>query len=96
LEDIPDGGVKRVLVDGLPFALFRQGEEVSAISDRCSHQGGSLSEGFVDGNVVECSLHGAMFDIRTGEVLSLPAVRGVPTLPVRVIDGNVIVDEPVS
>ncbi|MEK7158807.1 MAG: non-heme iron oxygenase ferredoxin subunit [Patescibacteria group bacterium] len=92
LDDISDGGAKRVVFDGQSFAVFRHGEEVYAISDRCSHQGGSLSNGFLDGNVVECPWHGAMFDIRTGEALSLPAVRGVSSLPVRVVGGNVIVD----
>ena len=64
LDDISDGGAKRVVFDGQSFAVFRHGEEVYAISDRCSHQGGSLSNGFLDGNVVECPAR-AMFDIRT-------------------------------
>ena len=58
LDDISDGGAKRVVFDGQSFAVFRHGEEVYAISDRCSHQGGSLSNGFLDGNVVECPCTG--------------------------------------
>lgn len=58
-----------------------------AIADRCTHDDGPLGEGEVEDHVITCPRHGAQFDIRTGAVLALPAVKPVPTYPTRVTDG---------
>ena len=58
-----------------------------AISDTCSHRGGTLSEGDLDGEQIECPLHGATFNVVSGEALSLPAREGVQAYEVR-ISGN--------
>ena len=76
--DLPPGGGRRVEVAGRHVALFRDGDEVFALDDLCSHGEARLSEGEVIAGAVECPRHGSAFDLRTGEALSLPATRGVP------------------
>jgi 3-phenylpropionate/trans-cinnamate dioxygenase ferredoxin component len=63
-----------------------------AIEDRCSHDDGPLCEGDRDGLTVECPRHGATFDLRTGDALSLPATVGVETFPVIVRDGDILIE----
>lgn len=83
-----DRGV-RVLVGDARIAMFRVGEDVYAIGDRCSHAEASLSEGEVWDMTVECPRHGSAFDLRTGEALTLPATKPVPIYDVMVEDGTV-------
>jgi 3-phenylpropionate/trans-cinnamate dioxygenase ferredoxin component len=78
LGGLAEGGGRRVDVLGHRIALFREGGEVFALGDRCSHAEASLSEGEVIGGTVECPRHGATFDLRTGEALALPATHGMP------------------
>jgi 3-phenylpropionate/trans-cinnamate dioxygenase ferredoxin subunit len=82
--DIPAGGVRVVYVDGVALAVFHVGGSYHAIEDVCTHDGGPLAEGPVEGCVIECPRHGARFDIRTGAVLAPPAFAPVTTHPVRV------------
>lgn len=89
LEDLPEGRGVRVETAGHRIALFRLGEDVYAVGDRCSHAEASLSEGEIDDHEVECPRHGALFDLRTGEALSLPATRPVPVYVAEVRDGTV-------
>ncbi len=84
--------VHRVQIGRRAIALIRLGEEVYALEDRCSHEEVPLSEGFVEGEVITCAMHGAQFNVKTGEVLSLPAYEGVKTYPARVRDGKVEVE----
>ncbi len=73
-------------------AVCRVGDDYHAIHDICTHDGGSLDQGeLVDGRI-ECPRHGAWFDVKTGKVLSLPAVRDIRTFPVKVENGDVFVD----
>jgi 3-phenylpropionate/trans-cinnamate dioxygenase ferredoxin subunit len=83
-----DRGV-RVTVGDDRIAMFRVGDDVYAIGDRCSHAEASLAEGFVSDHEVECPRHGSEFDLETGEPLSLPATKPVPTYEVAVEDGVV-------
>jgi 3-phenylpropionate/trans-cinnamate dioxygenase ferredoxin subunit len=83
-----DRGV-RVTVGDDRIAMFRVGDDVYAIGDRCSHAEASLAEGFVSDHEVECPRHGSEFDLETGEPLSLPATKPVPTYEVVVEDGVV-------
>jgi 3-phenylpropionate/trans-cinnamate dioxygenase ferredoxin component len=69
--------------------IFNLGGEYYAIGDVCTHDQGPLGEGEVEDYEIICPRHGARFDIRTGEVLALPAVQDVPTYPVRVNEGMV-------
>jgi 3-phenylpropionate/trans-cinnamate dioxygenase ferredoxin subunit len=82
--EIPEGGVKVVRVDDDPVVVFHVGGQYYALADLCTHDGGELSDGEIDGHVVECARHGARFDIRTGAVLAMPATGAVPRHAVRV------------
>ena len=89
---IPEGGVKIVQSGSLFVGVYRIDGELYAIEDRCSHDDGPLCEGDRDGLIVECPRHGATFDLRTGDVLSLPATVGVETFPVIVRDGDILIE----
>ncbi|MCL1600815.1 MAG: non-heme iron oxygenase ferredoxin subunit [Actinomycetia bacterium] len=92
LTDLPaESGVR--IVDGdTAVALFRVGDGVHAIADRCSHAEASLSEGEVFGDEVECPRHGAEFDLTTGKALTLPATKPVAVYATDVRDGNVFIE----
>ncbi len=75
-------------------AVFRIGDEVHAIADRCSHAEASLAEGEVFDGEVECPRHGAAFDIATGAALTLPATKPVATFATEVVEGEVFVTIP--
>lgn len=75
-----------------PIALFRVDDEFLAVDDTCSHAQSSLSDGYIDGAVVECAFHGAKFCLRTGKALSLPATVPLKTYAVKVENGAVLVD----
>ena len=89
LPELPDGRGLRVEVDDERIALFRIGDSVHAIGDRCSHAEASLAEGEVFDGEVECPRHGSPFDLTTGEPGSLPATTAVPVYPTAVRDGIV-------
>ena len=86
-KDVPLGTGIAVEAEGCRIALFNSGGSYFAIDDDCTHRGGSLSGGELEGTVVTCPLHGATFDITTGDVLGAPAPKGVVSYRVRV-DGN--------
>ena len=88
LSELPDGRGVRVDVDGSRVAVFRIGEDVYAIGDRCTHAEASLAEGEVFDGSVECPRHGAEFDLETGEG-TLPATRPVRVYDTTVVDGDV-------
>src|SRR5260221_11716535 len=73
-DDVAPGGALRVVVEDTPIAIFNVDGEYYAIGDTCTHEEFSLADGeLVDNFTVECALHGAQFDIRTGRALTLPA-----------------------
>ncbi|HEY3217120.1 MAG TPA: Rieske 2Fe-2S domain-containing protein [Candidatus Eisenbacteria bacterium] len=82
--EIPVGTVKVVRLGDQPVAVFHLEDGYCAIDDLCTHDGGPLAEGHLEGHVIECPRHGAKFNVKTGAVLSLPAVAPVPTYDVRV------------
>jgi len=83
-SEIPEGSGLCVEVEGKRIALFRLGDDVCAIDDACPHANGPLSEGGLEGDVVECPWHGSRFNVRTGELIRRPAAQGVATHAVRV------------
>ena len=89
VDDIPSGEALQVEADGQTLALVRVGDEVYCVHDICTHEHAHLSEGFCEGFELECPLHGSIFDVRTGEVKSLPATEPVKTFPVKLEDGEV-------
>lgn len=91
-DEVPAGEGKYFDVDGEPIAVFHVDGHFYAISDVCTHEESSLAEGELEGDVVECALHGAQFNVRTGEVVALPAVVPVQTYPLRVVDNEIEVE----
>jgi 3-phenylpropionate/trans-cinnamate dioxygenase ferredoxin subunit len=77
---------------GRTICVTRVGDEVFAIDDTCSHSDASLSEGEVTDFKIECWLHGAEFDLRTGEALTPPAVAPIKVYPV-IVDGDSVTVE---
>ncbi len=97
LEEIPDGGMKQVLVGGEVVGVYRVGHDVYAIHDVCTHEETYLTEGDFDADdlEVECPLHGSRFNVVSGEVRILPATRPVATYDVKV-EGNLVLVGPRS
>ena len=89
LASLPKERGVRVTVGETSIAVFRIGDDVYAIGDRCSHAEASLAEGEVYGTDVECPRHGSEFDVQTGEPGALPATKPVPTYEVSIEDGTV-------
>lgn len=82
--DIPDGKVEVREVDGVRIALCNVGGSFYAIDDVCTHDGGPLDQGELEGRLIECPRHGAKFDVTDGRAVVLPAVRPVRTYEVEV------------
>ena len=92
LSELVQDQAVRVELDGVPIAIVLDGQgEVHAIGDTCTHEEASLAEGDVFGDCVECPLHGAEFDLKTGKARTLPAVVPVATYPVKVEGDDVLV-----
>ena len=92
LDQIAEGKPVRIEKDGKTICVARVGDEVFAVADTCTHSDASLSEGDVTGFKIECWLHGAEFDLRTGEALTPPAVAPVKVYSVIVDGDSVTVD----
>jgi nitrite reductase/ring-hydroxylating ferredoxin subunit len=91
LGALRDGQVHAVTIDDVAIALYRAGDAVHAVSDICTHEYVRLSEGTLDGTVIECPVHGARFDVVTGRCLARPATEDLATYAVRIEDGDVLV-----
>ena len=83
-SEIPTGGKKLVDLDGRAIALFNVDGEYFAIDDVCTHDGGPLAEGELEGTAIRCPRHGARFDVRSGKALGFPAFEPVETHSVDV------------
>ena len=75
-----------------PLAIFNVDGEFLCTSDTCTHEASSLSDGYIEGDTVECAFHFARFSLRTGAVLCPPALMPLKTFPVKVEDGKIYVD----
>lgn len=95
LDDLAAGTAMLVEVAGRRICLARTEDgQVHAVDDTCTHEEESLSEGWVEGDCIECPAHNSIFDLRTGEAVSLPADEPVRTYPVRVAGGDIFLDVP--
>mgnify|MGYP001605916969 FL=1 len=93
--EIGSGQRKIVEIDGLALAVFNIAGSYYAIADVCSHDDGPVAEGeIVDEHEIECPRHGARFDVRNGKVLSFPAIVDIPSYPVKVENGEILVGLP--
>ena len=81
-----------VSVDGQDVILYRRGDEIFAIGNTCPHQGGSLCDGWVEGEIVTCPLHGWEYDLRSGACMTVPGER-VTRFTVTVEDGGIWLEE---
>ena len=97
LDEIPDGGMKQVVVRGDLVGLYRVGERVFAIGDLCTHEEAYLTDGDFEPEEleVECPLHGSRFNVETGAVRILPATKPEPSYSVKV-EGDLILVGPVK
>jgi 3-phenylpropionate/trans-cinnamate dioxygenase ferredoxin component len=93
-DEIPNGARKLLEVDGRAIAVFNIAGTYYCIADVCSHDDGPVAEGELVGTEIECPRHGARFDVRTGKVLSFPAIVDIPAYPVRIEDGDVLIGLP--
>ncbi|MEM9530852.1 MAG: non-heme iron oxygenase ferredoxin subunit [Pseudomonadota bacterium] len=91
-DDLPGKGLKCLVVNDVPLVLVRKGDEVHVVANRCSHARATFEGGRVRGNNLMCPLHGATFDIRSGEPTGLPARRPIRVYTARIEDGRVQVD----
>lgn len=91
LADVPERVPTRVEVDGHPVCLVRTGDTVRAVDDICTHAEVSLSEGELDGDTVECWLHGSRFDLDTGAPTGPPAVTPLTVHHAGIENGTVTV-----
>jgi 3-phenylpropionate/trans-cinnamate dioxygenase ferredoxin subunit len=83
-------GESRVVWDGdTPILVVNLDGDLHALEDKCSHEDFELSAGAIDGVEIECTLHGARFNLRTGEALCAPAYAPVPKFPVKLEDGAI-------
>ena len=97
LSELVQDQAVRVVLDGVPVAVVLDNQgEVHAIGDTCTHGEISLSEGFVEGETLECWAHGSAFSLRTGEPLNLPAYEPVPVYVVEIEGDDVYIDPTVT
>ena len=88
-DQVAAGTALRVEAGGVTVAVFNVEGQFYVTDDACTHGPGSLSEGFIDGDVVECNFHNGQFDIKTGEVVSPPCMIPVKTYP-TVVEGDAV------
>ena len=89
VESFKDGTRVSVEIDGTVIVVFNLGGKYYAIEDICTHDGGHLTGGEIEGDQIICPRHGARFCIRTGAALSAPAYEPTATFPIRIENGEV-------
>jgi nitrite reductase/ring-hydroxylating ferredoxin subunit/uncharacterized membrane protein len=89
LDEVPQNALYKVVVAGVPIILMRMGTNIYALGATCTHAGGPLDEGELQGEAVQCPWHGSRFNIKSGRVLTGPATVAEPRYDTRVRDGYV-------
>jgi 3-phenylpropionate/trans-cinnamate dioxygenase ferredoxin component len=82
-DTLVEGKPVAIDVDGTPVCVVKVADEVFAVADTCTHSEASLAEGEVTGSKIECWLHGAEFDLKTGKALTPPATEALKTFNVK-------------
>jgi nitrite reductase/ring-hydroxylating ferredoxin subunit len=90
--DVAVGGALKVETNDLVLAVFNVNGEFYVTDDTCTHGPGSLSEGYITDDVVECDFHNGAFNIRTGEIVAPPCIVPLKTYPTTVEDGKVFIE----
>lgn len=88
-EEIESGGYVLTEIGGIEIAVFNIDGDFLAIEDICTHDGGTLAEGELEGYEIECPRHGARFDLRTGRVTAPPAFEDAVTYATRICNGRI-------
>ena len=91
-DEIAPGNALKIEAAGLTVAVFNVDGEFFVTDDACTHGPGSLSEGFIDGDVIECNFHNGQFNIKTGEIVSPPCMIPIKTYPTVVEGGKVFIE----
>ena len=94
LDELSNGERLFIEIDDLYMVVFNISGDIYAIADLCSHDDGPLGDGELAGCEIACPRHGARFDVRTGEALTLPAVESIPAYPVRIQNEQIEVGLP--
>jgi 3-phenylpropionate/trans-cinnamate dioxygenase ferredoxin subunit len=90
--ELAPGDKKQIDLDGLAVALFNVDGQYYAIEDVCTHDGAPLAHGRFRGDQITCPRHGARFNVRTGEALSMPAFEPVETYQVKVEGNDILIE----
>ncbi len=93
-SDVPEDEGIQVEKDGLVLAVYHVDGEFFVTDDLCTHGPGSLSQGYLDGHVIECDFHAGCFDIRSGEVVTPPCMIPIKTYKVTEDPDNVVIEIP--
>ena len=89
VDELPNGERLFLEIDDISIVVFNIADEFYAIKDQCSHEDLEIGDGDLVKYDLACEHHGAHFDVRTGRVLTLPAVNDIPAYPVRVREGMI-------
>ncbi len=92
VQDVSESQARVVEANGQRIALSRVESQVYAIQDVCTHDGGPLAEGTLWGEEIECPRHGARFNVKTGQAVTLPAVVPVRTFSVKIDGSDILVE----
>lgn len=92
VSDVEVGTARKVETGDLVLAVYNVEGEIFVTDDNCTHGPGSLSEGILEDDIIECNFHGGQFNVRTGEVVLPPCMEPVKTYTVTVEDGTVFID----
>src|SRR6476620_6630565 len=93
-DPVSEGGALKVERDDLILAVFNLGNRYFVTDDACTHGPGSLSEGDIDGEIVECNFHNGAFHIPTGRVEAPPCMVPLRTYSVQVVEDQVCIEDP--
>jgi glycine betaine catabolism B len=89
--DVPAGKLRRVMVGGVAVVIAQVDGRFHAVDDVCGHRGAALSRGRLEGTLIECPMHFAQFDVRTGEFVAGPDARNLGAHEVREVDGMLLI-----
>lgn len=92
VDEVTEGEVLGVMVNGEPVALYKIGGKIFATSNVCTHEYALLSDGYIEGDCIECPIHQARFHIETGEVRSAPASEPITPYPTKIDGSQILVD----
>ncbi|HEX3440820.1 MAG TPA: non-heme iron oxygenase ferredoxin subunit [Pseudolabrys sp.] len=91
-DEISEGSVIKVEHGDLVLAVYNVGGEYFVTDDACTHGPGSMSEGELYGDVIECNFHGGQFSVRTGEVVGPPCMVPIRTYNVSIAEGDILIE----